>query len=351
MPVRPSDVTKSVVVLAVILLLLAVATQIFTISGTLTSLGVITPTPTPAPACAPAPALEPPVGTPIAAGTHAGVVLNDCTNTIDVFGCNGTQPSALTHNTFNNNKWSGWSALGGSFNYSPVAVSRSPGNVSVYVVGSDYAVWKTTCAVGYESWIGLGGNTHHGTACCSMLPTREDVFITDYSSGQVYQKYWNNGTWSGWVSLGSPNSTAANSGPGACTYASGQEAVFVQGNDGYTWWRYWNGCSWSAWASLGGAQVGSTNHPSACGYNGKIYLFSTTVDNATAYTIYNGSSWSAWTTVPGVIMTSSPEVQITPDGSTVHYFARGNDEAIWHRSYTTATGVWSAWETIGGTFP
>jgi hypothetical protein len=351
MPVRPSDVTKSVVVLAVMLLLLAVATQIFTISGTLASLGVITPTPTPAPACAPAPVLEPPVGTPIAAGTHAGVVLNDCTNTIDVFGCSGTQPSALTHNTFNNNKWSGWSVLGGSFNYSPGAVSRSPGNVSVYVVGSDYAVRQTTCAVGYESWISLGGNTHHGTACCSMLPTREDVFITDYSSGQVYQKYWNNGTWSGWVSLGSPNSTAANSGPGACTYASGQEAVFVQGNDGYTWWRYWNGCSWSAWASLGGAQVGSTNHPSACGYNGKIYLFSTTVDNATAYTIYNGSSWSAWTTVPGVIMTSSPEVQITPDGSTVHYFARGNDEAIWHRSYTTATGVWSAWETIGGTFP
>jgi len=128
-------------------------------------------------------------------------------------------------------------------------------------------------------------------------------------------------------------------------------AVFIQGTDGYTWWKYWSG-TWSTWASLGGPQLESTNHPAACGHGGNIYLFITTLADAIAYTVWNGSSWSGWTTVPGIIMTSSPEVQITSDGTTVHYAARGNDQAIWHTTYDVASGVFGAsWESLGGTFP
>jgi hypothetical protein len=293
-------------------------------------------------------AQTPPGGTPIAAGSHAALVLNDGIHDIDAFGVNGTQPSALTINSSTSGVWSGWTVLSGSYNYSPMAVCRESGLVDVYVVGADYAVYETSHASNYGTWVNIGGTTHHGVTACSMTQSREDIFITDYSSSNVYQKYWTStGGWSGWINLGG----TANSGPGACSYASNQMAVFIQGTDGYTWWKYWSG-TWSTWASLGGPQLESTNHPAACGHGGNIYLFITTLADAIAYTVWNGSSWSGWTTVPGIIMTSSPEVQITSDGTTVHYAARGNDQAIWHTTYDVASGVFGAsWESLGGTFP
>jgi hypothetical protein len=291
----------------------------------------------------------PPNAAPIIApGTHAAAVLNDGLHTIDVFGCNGTQPSALTHNTFDGTSWSGWILPGGdgTFNYSPCAVSRTPEYVSVYVVGTNGAVYETTYeGSNYVAWTNLGGQTAHGPACCSMAPLRNDIFVTG-TNGAVFQKYYNDGVWSQWLTLGGK----ANSGPGACSYAANQLAVFVQGTDGYTWWRYWSGTAWSAWHSLGGPKVESTNHPAACGYNGKIYLFITTSNNKVAYREYNGAFWNSWVTDNTTIV-SSPEVQITADGSTVHYFARGNDRAIWHRSFGTASEKWSDWESLGGNFP
>ena len=54
--------------------------------------------------------------------------------------------------------------------------------------------------------------------------------------------------------------------------------------------------------------------------------------------------WSAWTSLSGQL-TASPGAVSWADGRT-DVFARGTDNALWHRSYNN--NAWSSWEYLSG---
>lgn len=290
--------------------------------------------------------------TPIAAGTHASVVLNDGLNPITAFGSTSTEPWALTVQTYNGSAWSGWSTIGGQIRYSPVAVNLSPGVDKVfctgYVSGSPNGpIWGTTYGAG-DKWFNLGGSTGHGPAACSWGPNRIDVFATG-TDGRVYQKYSNDGgkTWSGWVNLGGQ----ATSGPDAtASYAAGQLQVSVTGINGHAYIKNWDGHKWSAWQQLTNGSHLVHDHPCMCSESGVIYVFAVDSVDGTVWYTNSTSNYTAWKQIDTVgIISSSPDAAM--QGTTLYFFGRGNDKAIWYDSMNTVSGVWSGWTSIGGLFP
>jgi Repeat of unknown function (DUF346) len=61
---------------------------------------------------------------------------------------------------------------------------------------------------------------------------------------------------------------------------------------------------------------------------------------------WSGTQWSPWAALTGMTLSSGPSMDIRP-GPITDVFARGPDNAIYHRYYTQANG-WSDWGSIGG---
>jgi hypothetical protein len=292
--------------------------------------------------------------TPIAAGTHASVVLNDGINSMDAFGSTANAPWALTHKANVNGVWdANWATIGGQIIYSPVAATVAPGNVKVfctgYISGSPYGpVWGTTYGAG-DKWFALGGSTGHGPAACSWGSTRLDVFATG-TDNRVYQKYSNDGgaTWSGWVSLGGQ----VTSGPDAtASYAAGQLQVSVTGINGHAYIKNWNGHQWSEWKQLVNGSTLVHDHPCMCSSPGVITVFAVDSVDGTIWYANSTTNYTVWNHLTTGVISSSPDAAATQDGGTIYFFGRGNDMAIWYASMNTVSGVWSGWTSIGGQFP
>jgi hypothetical protein len=297
--------------------------------------------------------------TPISAGTHASVVVNDGFNQISAFGTSEVAPWYLTHKTLNAGKWSEWENLGGQMIYSPVAVSRKSLTTDVfvtgYVAGSPYgAVWTKTLLTPdgqWSAWKGLGGSTGHGPAVCSWASYRLDVFATG-TDNRVYQKYSNDGgaTWSGWISLGGQ----AKSGPDAtANYAGGQLQVSCTGINDQPYIKNWNGHQWSEWKRVYNGPAVVHDHPCMTSVSDKIYLFAVEEGTGIVWYTNSTSSYSKWQQIPVGVISSSPDAAITSDGLTLYFFGRGQDKAVWYTSLDTANGkdTWSDWQSIGGVFP
>jgi hypothetical protein len=113
--------------------------------------------------------------------------------------------------------------------------------------------------------------------------------------------------------------------------------------------------AWYTWCAA--AHGGDATHPDCSALDvgrpaaiardaGIISLFTRGEDNAVwhkSFTPANG--WSAWQSLGGVV-TSSPSA-ISRDGGIISVFARSTDNTLHHKSFTPANG-WSAWQSLGG---
>lgn len=61
---------------------------------------------------------------------------------------------------------------------------------------------------------------------------------------------------------------------------------------------------------------------------------------------WTGTQWSPWAALTGMTLTSGPSIDIRP-GPITDVFARGPDNAIYHRYFVPGNG-WSEWGSIGG---
>jgi hypothetical protein len=212
-------------------------------------------------------------------------------------------------------------------------------------------------AAGFGSWAGpLQGAPAltYSPAVCSWAQGRLDVFGIR-QDGHVMHADWQGG-WSGWDDLGG----VASSSPAAASDYPGHVLLVHRGTDQGFWWRQYegyHGSGWTPWQGLGGI---FTSAPAAAFANpGVCHLFGRGTDNALYWQIYAQSqagdpnaAWGPRTSLGGTL-TSAPAVASAGPGL-LDVFARGTDNALWHRSYTTNSdgtpGPWSPWQRLGGAF-
>jgi hypothetical protein len=98
---------------------------------------------------------------------------------------------------------------------------------------------------------------------------------------------------------------------------------------------------WGGWESLGGTL---TSDPAAASWaSGRLDVFARGTDNALWHRTYDGG-WGGWESLGGTI-TSGPAAVSWGQGR-IDVFARGDDNALWHRTFD---GGWGGWESLGGT--
>ncbi|WP_236644094.1 trypsin-like peptidase domain-containing protein [Sorangium cellulosum] len=136
-----------------------------------------------------------------------------------------------------------------------------------------------------------------------------------------------------YIQYGSLDTLGGNSGSGVLHAASGK-IVGVHTNGGCT--------------SIGGANSGVRitsileESPILRDVTQRLVVFAKGSDNAIWHKFYDGG-WSSWTSLGGSL-TSSPSATLTREGR-LTVFAKGSDNAIWHKYYD---GGWSGWTSLGG---
>jgi hypothetical protein len=243
-----------------------------------------------------------------------------------------TSPTACT------GCWHSWDeSVGGTVISKPSVVSWGSGHLDVFAIGTNNQVYHKYYYNGaWSSWYSLGGNTTYAPAVVSWGWGRIDLFIRDASTGALFHKWYDGGTWySGWENLGGYLTSA----PSAASWGSGHIDVFVRGYNGAVYHKWYLG-GWSGWASLGGYIQGN---PAAVSWGyGRIDTFVRGSDNALYHNWFDGS-WHYWENLGGYL-TSGPGVATWGSGH-LDVFARSGDNAVWHKWFL---GGWSNWASLGG---
>jgi C1A family cysteine protease len=103
---------------------------------------------------------------------------------------------------------------------------------------------------------------------------------------------------------------------------------------------------WSGWNTEGG--VLTSNIACAANRDGRLEIFARGTDNALWHKWQDspGGGWSGWASQGGVL-TSEIAVERNQDGR-LEIFVRGTDNALWHQWQESAGGGWSGWASQGG---
>lgn len=177
-----------------------------------------------------------------------------------------------------------------------------------------------------------------------------DVFARGIgSSDGVYHKIWQGGVWSDWQRLGSMDTL---SGPGVSWEPTRNLDVFVRGTDNALYVHQYNpNNGWVGPWPLDG-QISSS--PAAIALvNGPVHVFARGMDNALWHKWYDGG-WQNWESLGGPLggqISSDPESgpSVSSWGpQRLDVFVRGTDNAVWHRWSTDGGVRWSDWESLGG---
>jgi len=121
----------------------------------------------------------------------------------------------------------------------------------------------------------------------------------------------------------------------------GTVELFARGTDGEVYTRPADG---GEWTSLGGA---ASSGPAAMQRaDGALDVFVRGMDDKLYQKTRRGSSWSDWTSLDG-LLTSAPAATERRGTGAIELFARGHDNALWHRAYLPGQG-WGPWGSFGG---
>jgi hypothetical protein len=185
----------------------------------------------------------------------------------------------------------------------------------------------------------------------------------DFTIRHVYQDR-PGGEWSGWWSLGQPETEAQVRvfGPVLAQNSDGRLELFVQGGDGAVWhlWQTTASTSaWGPWSSLG--QPGGHD----CGIlevaqnsDGRLELFTVASDGAVWHRWQRsaGGGWAPWSSL-GIPPASAEDSMFVADlavarnqDGRLELFAVASDSTVWHR-WQRRAGGWAAWSLLGGFLP
>jgi probable HAF family extracellular repeat protein len=288
-----------------------------------------------------------------------------------------------------------WSGLGGILLGNVISAVNAGGELEVFGIGTDYALWhnvQTAPGGTWEGWTSLGGSALVGDPSVGMdSGGRLEVFATSFANGLWNIAQTGPGNWSGsvWQNIGygvkgrpavvldsagslqvfarttndrlaytaqqsagssmwqafGPMGGVITSNPVAAVDSKGVVQVFATGTDQ----ALWNigltaGGGIFPWTTFGGAIKGN---PVALSRFGSVYVFVHESDDSLSFMFQTGGAWSGWEGLGGAII-GDPSVALNSDGR-VEAFAIGTDNALWHIWQAAAGGPqWSPWISLGG---
>ncbi|TME47796.1 MAG: hypothetical protein E6I60_14010 [Chloroflexi bacterium] len=98
----------------------------------------------------------------------------------------------------------------------------------------------------------------------------------------------------------------------------------------------------AGWNSLSGSL---TSSPAASSWGANTAdIFARGTDNALWHRHWDGTNWGGWESLGGVL-TSDPAA-VSGTTNRIDVFVRGTDNAVWHRSFNGTS--WSVWDSVGG---
>jgi hypothetical protein len=332
-------------------------------------------------------------------GNPAAILLAN--NVLELFGLGTPASTPVMENketSSNSTNWTGFSNIGGSYNYQVTALVTHNGSQEAFVIGNDHAVWNrwwTGTGWSGTDWNRLGGSV---SKIVVLLLTNGCEQILGINCNSPYDvltctQTAPNGSWGPWTSIGG----SYNYDLTAIVTHNGCQEAFVVGNDHALWHRWWTGNGWSNsdWTREGGCSITkitailNTNGCEeifAIGTDGGVYAYPQTAPNSgwgpwinlsggnckaiAAIVSANGcpevlgigggnfiyskqwtsSGWpSSWTTLPG-----GPYYSIAVgknQNGCEQVFGKGSDGAMWTVKQTTSS-TWSnsqSW-SMGGSF-
>jgi Glycosyl hydrolase catalytic core len=242
----------------------------------------------------------------------------------------------------------------------PIWVTEAGAHVADnYVAGQTEAEqdaqvrWMTDTAAGLAS--------HDSVTRMHYYNMRQEPDTASASCGPKPGFPWDSGlvracgdkrpAWYTWCVASRPNDAACyDDSPGAASWASTRLDVFWRGNgdDAAIYTKSWDGVArpsgpWSSTSNLGGST--SSSPAAVATASRRLDLYARGPDNAIWHRRYNGSSWSGWSSLGGGTY-ASPAASQRRGTSIVDVFIRGKDNTIQHRSRNGST--WSSrWSSIG----
>ncbi len=258
------------------------------------------------------------------------------------------------------------------------AVQDAGGRLSVFVRGTDGAVYHRDNSGGWGDWQWLGGFITSGITAAVVNDTT--YLVARGTNKDLYGNRRDGNTWSGWHTL--PG--ASNSDPVALAVPGGI-VLLLRGTDNRLYANRFDGSSWQGWIDGGGGidsepaigvgpggvvhvmargpdlhiyanqlsagsfqgwsdtgGIGASN-PAVVGTASGAVATTRAPDGSVHWTENSGAGWGSWGNLAGV-STSDPVMFVDDTG--VHVIVRGTDEALYHNR--RSGGSWTGWMSLGG---
>lgn len=230
-----------------------------------------------------------------------------------------------------------WEPLGGILRSGAGASSSSGNRVDVFIRGSDDQLWhRWFNGSTWSGWEALGGLISADPSAVSN-GANIDVFARGMDN-QLWHRSFNGTSWAGWEPLGG----ILASGPAVASWGGGRLDVFIRGQDNQLWQQTYSGTAWSGWHTLGGI---ITADPAAVAWGtNRIDVIVRGQDRQLWHQWFDGTNWSGWE-LQGGLLASHPALTSWGAGR-LDVFIQGQDNGLWHKSFSSAG--WSGWQPLGG---
>jgi hypothetical protein len=240
-----------------------------------------------------------------------------------------------------------------------VGISRAPGNLDLFVIGNDNHVWSTFWneAGGWApDWFPLPGQavfdrTVQQLAVVSRTPGNLDLFVVG-NDNHVWSTFWTSGGgWNrDWFPLpGRAVFDRSVQQVAAVSRAPGNLDLFIVGNDNHVWSTFWSdGGGWAPdWFPLPGQAVFDRNRQQVAVVSrasGNLDLFIVGNDNHVWSTFWNGQGgWSRdWFPLPSQAVfdrNTQLVAAVSRASENLDLFIIGNDNHIWSTYWGAAADV------------
>ncbi len=266
-----------------------------------------------------------------------------------------------------------WAAIGamsiGSINshINPCIARTSDGRLELFAIGKTgflYHNYQNSPEGSWSGWIAMG--TTNNVWAQNGLPAvgknadgRLELFIvgTDGSVNHIYQKVAGSSATTNWTSFSilSSSDVSQTAKLAVGTWANGVQDLFVIGTDGVLYHNYQtspNGV-WSGFVSLGGEWSQDADIAVNSDKNGEVQVLMVG-NSGNLYnnwqTSVNGTSWHGWNDIGGTLNeTVRTAVGRNSDGR-LEIFTLGTDGIAYHNWETAANGqtTWNGWASLGG---
>jgi Arylsulfotransferase (ASST)/Repeat of unknown function (DUF346) len=229
-------------------------------------------------------------------------------------------------------------SLGGELTSKPAVAAWSSNRLDTFIRGTDGQLWhKWWNGTTWSGWEPLGGQIYPGTgpAVATWAAGRLDVFV-EGTDRRLYHKWFDSAGWHGWEALGG----VLNSGPAAVSWGADRIDVVADGTDHSVWHKWWSGMAWSGWQSLGGQ---TTSDPSIASWaSGRLDVFVKGTDNQLRHLWFSSHRWVGWESLGGNLTTGPAATSVGP--GLVDVAAAGAGEEPERLSFSSG---WSVWQPLG----